>query len=71
MQYHVTLGPVTLKIHQDFDEGVYGCSFRDKQVHGDAFIYLKVAGEQTGFDFSDTRMCVGTALNSEPNNYKL
>lgn len=45
VQYNITLGHVTLKIHWDFDEGVYGCSFRDKQAHGEAFIYLKVAGE--------------------------
>ncbi|XP_028735606.1 butyrophilin subfamily 1 member A1-like isoform X2 [Peromyscus leucopus] len=45
VQDNITLGQVALKIHQvrTSDEGVYGCSFRDKQAHGEAFVSLKVA----------------------------
>lgn len=47
VQDNITLGQVALKIQQvrTSDEGVYGCSFRDKQAHGEAFVSLKVAGE--------------------------
>ncbi|XP_052583116.1 butyrophilin subfamily 1 member A1-like isoform X2 [Peromyscus californicus insignis] len=45
VQDNITMGHVALKIHQvrTSDEGVYGCSFRDKQAHGEAFVSLKVA----------------------------
>lgn len=45
VQDNITLGQVALKIQQvrTSDEGVYGCSFRDKQAHGEAFVSLKVA----------------------------
>ncbi|XP_055470480.1 butyrophilin subfamily 1 member A1-like isoform X2 [Psammomys obesus] len=45
VQDNITLGHVALKIHhiRAFDEGLYGCFFRDKQDQGEAFLYLKVA----------------------------
>jgi hypothetical protein len=47
VQDSITLGRAAVKIHhiRVFDEGVYGCFFRDKHIHGEAFMHLKVAGE--------------------------
>nr|XP_020018761.1 butyrophilin subfamily 1 member A1-like [Castor canadensis] len=45
VQDSITLGRAAVKIHhiRVFDEGVYGCFFRDKHIHGEAFMHLKVA----------------------------
>ncbi|EHA99707.1 Butyrophilin subfamily 1 member A1 [Heterocephalus glaber] len=42
---NITAGHAMVRIHgiRTFDEGVYGCSFRDDQVRGEAFLQLRVA----------------------------
>ncbi|KAM6177523.1 butyrophilin subfamily 1 member A1-like isoform 1-T1 [Erethizon dorsatum] len=42
---NITAGHAALRIHgiRAFDEGVYGCSFKDDQAHREAFLQLRVA----------------------------
>ncbi|XP_060228350.1 butyrophilin subfamily 1 member A1-like isoform X2 [Meriones unguiculatus] len=59
---NITLGHVALKIHhiRAFDEGVYGCFFRDKQDQGEAFLILNVAAVG-----SDPHISMKTQENGE------